>query len=102
MHVLVCVCVSGVGTYVMDEACPQRHSDCCSELSLCVRVQNPEFGTPEATIEAVVKIEELQDEIRHAEVTRTVIEAKMDLLRQGGGECRADTLPSCSGLVAVW
>ena len=37
-----------------------------------------------------MKIEELQDEIRHAEVTRTIIEAKMDLLRQGGSEWREE------------
>ena len=33
-----------------------------------------------------MKIGELHHEIRHAEVTRTMIEAKMDLLRQAGSK----------------
>ena len=95
MYACVCVCVHVCvnGTYIHDGQNWYTEVLFCAVHVYIRCMQNPEFGTPEAATEAAVKIEELQDEIRHAEVARTVIEAKMDLMKQGGGE-RADTLPA--------
>lgn len=48
---------------------------------------NPEFGTSDATAEAVEQGFQIQEEIRQIEVVTTKANSRMDVLREAGSEC---------------